>query len=124
MLNRRGCVAIVDDDRGIRRSLERLLRAAGFEASTYGSAEEFLNRSTSEQPACLILDIRLPGMSGLELARHLESEDIHVPTIFITAQEKPWEFRKPYPIRSGDLCLLKPFSESALLSAIRSALSC
>jgi FixJ family two-component response regulator len=106
----------------MRKALDRLLRAVGFDTTTFGSAEEFLSCAIPEQHACLILDIKLPGMSGLELSRQLEAGDKHIPTIFITAQEKNWQYGNRCDI-SGDVCLIKPFSESVLLSAVRSALS-
>ncbi len=116
----RGCIAIVDDDAGIRRALARLLRAAGFETQAFGSAEEFLGSTPPKRHDCLILDIKLPGISGLELSRRLEEGKAHLPTIFITAQERPSEC---WRADGHEVCLYKPFPASELLSAIGSVLS-
>ena len=122
MSDNRGCIAIVDDDAGIRKALARLLRTSQFETHAYGSAEEFLDSAARERHVCLILDIRLPGISGLELSRRLEEQNTHLPTIFITAQEKNWESRQTVNLECG-VCLFKPFPAAALLGAIESALS-
>jgi CheY-like chemotaxis protein len=81
-------IAIVEDDASFRRALERLPRASGFEVQTFASAEEFLGSALPESHACLILDIRLPGMSGFELSDHLAASGRPRPAIFITAQDE------------------------------------
>ncbi len=123
MVSTRGCIAIVDDDPGVRKALERLLRAARFDTHTFGSAEEFLDSSASGPHVCLILDIKLPGISGLELSRRLEEGNAHLPTIFITAQPGNWECGQANCPVSHQVCLYKPFPAAALLSAVESALS-
>lgn len=80
-------VAVVDDDESDRRSLSRLLRAAGLQAITYASAELFLADTSQPKFGCLLLDIQLPGMSGLQLARKLVADGVITPTIFITAHD-------------------------------------
>ena len=80
-------IAIVEDDASFRRALERFLRASGFEAHTFASAEEFLGSTAPESHACLILNIQLPGMSGFELVDHLAMSVPPPPAIFITARD-------------------------------------
>jgi len=82
-------VAIVDDDESIRRAFGRLLGAAGIQPITYASAESFLADTKHPQFACLVLDIQLGAMSGIELARRLAAEGVHIPIIFITAHDDP-----------------------------------
>ncbi len=83
------CVGVVDDDESIRRSLARLLRAAGMKAITYASAEAF--RADIEPPhfACLVLDVQLPGMSGIDLRNQLAAEGTATPVLFVTAYDDP-----------------------------------
>jgi FixJ family two-component response regulator len=83
-------VAIIDGDASANRALGRLLRAAGFEPSGFESAESFLAAQARPSFACLLLDIELPSMSGLELQRQLQTEGSHVPLIFITAHDDPY----------------------------------
>ena len=78
-------VFVVDDDPSVRRSTERLLRSAGLKVQTFGSAREFLGGHRSEGPACLVLDVRMPGLSGMDLQRELGQSGIHIRIIFITA---------------------------------------
>src|ERR1700731_1184626 len=78
-------VSVVDDDISVRRSLDRLMRSVRLEGRVFASAEEFLNSDHSRKADCLILDVRLPGMSGIELHRHLLAREFNVPVIFITA---------------------------------------
>ena len=78
-------VAIVDDDDSVRCTLQELLRSAGFLSQGFESAEAFLGSGSQQETACLITDIRMPGMSGLELQAHLNAEHCRIPTIFITA---------------------------------------
>ncbi len=120
----RGCIAIVDDDAGVRKALERLLRAAQFDTHTYGSAEEFLDSAALGPHVCLILDLKLPGISGLELSRRLEAGNRHLPTIFITAQPGNWERGQISRPVGHEVCLYKPFPAAALLNAVESALNC
>lgn len=82
-------VAIVDDDESLCRSLGRLLRLAGYAATAFHSAEEFLAHGARQRFACLLVDIRLGGMSGLEMQRHLAAQGSRTPLIFITAHDEP-----------------------------------
>jgi FixJ family two-component response regulator len=80
-----GAIAIVDDDAPLREALVSVLQAAGFLTNAFASAEEFLDSADRRHTACLILDVRLPGMSGIELQRRLADADNHIPIIFVTA---------------------------------------
>jgi FixJ family two-component response regulator len=114
-------VAIVDDDESIRTSLLGLLKAAGLQASAFASAEEFLDSGQQRHAACLIADIRMPGMSGLELQARLNSQDCRIPTIFITAHGDT--NLRMQALRAGaSEFLAKPFSDHVLLEQVRSAL--
>jgi FixJ family two-component response regulator len=115
-------IAIVEDDASLRRALERLLRASGFEAHTFASAEEFLRTAAPESYACLILDIRLPGMSGFELFDHLTTSGQARSTIFITAQDED-RVRQQASRIPNSVYLRKPVVGTVLLEAIRSLLS-
>jgi FixJ family two-component response regulator len=114
-------IAIVEDDASFRRALERLLRASGFEAHTFGSAEEFLNSAMPESHACLILDIHLPRMSGFELHDHLTTSGPPPPTIFITAQDTE-SLRERASRVPNSVYLREPFVGAVLLEAVRSVL--
>ena len=122
MSEKRECIAIVEDDAGMRKALERLLRSVGFDARAFDSAEEFLVHAEAERHDCLILDIKLPGISGPELFRRLESEDKNLPTVFITAQQGNWVRGQPNLI-GHRVCLCKPFSDSLLIGAVKAAMS-
>jgi FixJ family two-component response regulator len=116
-------IAIVDDDESIREATTNLLKSYRFRAATFSSAEEFLNSSLVEKTKCLLLDLAMPGMSGLELQRRLAAEGRRLPIIFITAHDNP-EVRAQ-ALRGGAVAFLpKPFNEQALLSAIGMALEC
>jgi FixJ family two-component response regulator len=116
-------VAIVDDDQSVREATESLLRSAGYNAETYASAEEFLNALPLSPADCLILDIALPGMSGPDLQRHLNSTGRQLPIVFITAFEESAERRRATAVRLGARAFLKkPFGCNDLLEAVRYAL--
>jgi FixJ family two-component response regulator len=114
-------VAVVDDDISVRESLESLIRSAGMEARVFASAEEFLNSTHPRKADCLILDVRLPGISGVELHRHLLARNHNVPVIFITAHASDdgarLEARSDWTVAY----LTKPFSEDELLDAVHTA---
>ncbi len=82
-------IAIVDDDEGVRKSLARLIRAAGFRTQTFASAEDFVASGNYEESACVILDLRLPGMSGLDLQARMAAELKPVPIVFVSAHDEP-----------------------------------
>jgi len=114
-------VSIVDDDVSVRRSTRRLLRSSGLRAEAFSSAEEFLDSEWAEQTACLILDLRMPGMNGLELQRRLVQTGNPVPVIFLSAHASEEDERSA--LQAGAVQFLrKPISKEALLSAIRAVL--
>jgi len=116
-------VAIIEDDASLRRALERLLRASGFEAHTFTSGEEFLGSAEPESHACLILDIQLPGMSGFELIDHFTASALSRPVIFITAQDEDRMRQQAFRIPNS-VYLNKPVVGAVLLKAVRSLLNC
>jgi FixJ family two-component response regulator len=114
-------VAIVDDDDLMRTALEGLLKAADLPSQAFSSAEEFLKSGQQRQVGCLITDIRMPGMSGLELQARLNAEHCRIPTIFITAHGD--EKMRMQALRAGAVeFLAKPFDDEALLESVRAAL--
>jgi FixJ family two-component response regulator len=114
-------VFVVDDDRSVRCSIERLIQSIGLKVQTFRSAGEFLQRARPEGPACLVLDVRLPGLSGLDLQRELTNRGIQLPIIFITAHgDIPMTVRA---MKGGAVeFLTKPFRTRHLLDAIRAAI--
>src|SRR6202035_3774091 len=114
-------VAIVDDDDLMRSALQGLLKAIGLPAQAFASAEEFLKSGQQQQTACLIADIRMPGMSGLELQAQLNAERCRIPTIFITAHGDTR--MRMQALRAGAVeFLAKPFDDEVLLENVRVAL--
>ncbi len=115
-------ISVVDDDRSVVEAIVSLLESVGYAAAGFVSAQDFLNSPQLRRTACLILDLRMPGIGGLELQRRLAAENIHTPIIFITAhgdQELSAEV-----LATGVTALLrKPFSQESLLGALRSALA-
>ena len=120
-MNELPLIAIVDDDRWIRRSLERLLKSAGFRAETFVSAEDYLAAGNHEETGCIILDIGLPGMSGFELERRLTADNNRRPIVFVSARDEP-EVRDEATLAGAVAFLGKPFDDNTLLNAISSAL--
>jgi FixJ family two-component response regulator len=114
-------VFVVDDDPSFRRAIERLIRSVGHSVVAFGSAQEFLNNTRPDDPACLVLDVRLPGLSGLDLQRELADRHIHIPIIFITGHgDIPMTVQA---MKAGAVeFLTKPFRDQDLLDAIRLAL--
>jgi FixJ family two-component response regulator len=114
-------VAIIDDDDSMRSALLGLLKVLGLEARGFASGEEFLKSGQQHQTACLITDIRMPGMSGLELQAKLNAERCRIPTIFITAHGDAK--MRMQALRAGAVeFLAKPFDDEALLTSVRAAL--
>jgi len=113
-------VYIVDDDASIRGALKRLLKSVGYHAETFESAEAFLDSISIQREGCLVLDIRLPGMTGLDLQEKLLLSGRVYPVIFMTAHDNPeWQERAS---KAGAIAYLKkPFPEQALLYAIQAA---
>jgi FixJ family two-component response regulator len=114
-------IAIVDDDDSIRSALQGLMKEADLPSVAFASAEEFLQSGEQRQTACLIADIRMPGMSGLELQARLSSERQRIPIIFITAHGD--EDIRLQALRAGAVeFLAKPFDDEVLLDSVRAAL--
>jgi len=114
-------VSVVDDDESVRESLPDLLRACGFAAQAFASAEEFLASSAVEQTRCLVLDIAMPGMTGFDLQQELTLRRQEIPIVFITAFGD--EAVRSRALAAGAVeCLRKPFSETSLLDAVDTAL--
>lgn len=118
----RSRISIVDDDASVREALKGLMRSVGRDVETFGSAEEFLGSGKLRETACLILDIRLPGMSGFELQEHLKKEPRAIPIILISGHADEAERKKALAAGAIDL-LTKPVRRGPLFSAIESALS-
>jgi len=116
-----GVVFVIDDDASLRRAIRRVLGSVGLQVELFGSAHEFLAASRPDVPSCVVLDIRLPGMSGLDLQRELTSAGIHIPLIFITSYgDIPMSVRA---MKAGAVeFLTKPFRDQDLLDAIQLAL--
>lgn len=111
-------VSIVDDDASVRHSTRRLIRSFGFQAEAFGSAEEFLASSQAARTACLILDVRMPGMDGLHLQRRLNDQGLPIPIVFITGQASDEEKRRA--LRAGAVDFLrKPVAKDELLRVLR-----
>ena len=120
MVTRR-LVAVVDDDESVRESLPDLLRSFGLDVRSFSSAEAFLESDGLGQIGCLVLDVAMPGMSGLELQQVLARRRCGIPIVFITAQSV--ETVRPRVIDRGAVaCLFKPFSETDILAAVNAAL--
>ena len=120
MNSTRPVVCVVDDDASLLRALKRLLGAAGFAVEPFASAEEFLERAHPAKPECLVLDVRLGGMSGFELQDRLVACGASIPIIFITAHDDAATRERAR--KAGALAYLrKPFDDQALLAAIRKA---
>ena len=117
----RALVSVVDDDESVRDSLPDLLKELGFEARAFASGYEFLSSDSVQETQCLILDVAMPGMTGLDLQQELRRRGQATPIIFITALKNEDVRVKAFEQGAAGF-LLKPFSDTALLSAIESAL--
>jgi len=114
-------VFIIDDDRGMRQAVQDLVESVGLCAESFATGQEFLSRQPTSDPSCLVLDVRLPQMSGLDFQRRLVEVGMHIPIIFITAHgDVPMSVRA---LKSGAVeFLTKPFRDQDLLDAIQQAL--
>jgi len=114
-------VFIIDDDRGMRQAIQDLVESVGLRAQAYATGQEFLRRQRTSDPSCLVLDVRLPQMSGLDIQRQLAETGVQIPIIFITAHgDVPMSVRA---LKSGAVeFLTKPFRDQDLLDAIQQAL--
>jgi len=114
-------IAIVDDDQSVQSALQDLMEADGLSARSFGSAEEFLQSGLQRKAACLRVDIRMPGMSGLELQARLKADRFETPIIFITAHGDA-RVRMQAMREGAAEFLVKPFDDQVLLSRVRAAL--
>jgi FixJ family two-component response regulator len=114
-------VYVVDDDAGVRQALDSLIRSVGFNVQTFESAQDFLNGKRTSVPGCLVLDVRMPGLSGLDLQRDLAEADIHLPVIFVTGHaDIPMSVRA---MKAGAVeFLTKPVRDQDLLDAVQQAI--
>jgi FixJ family two-component response regulator len=114
-------VVVIDDEEAVRQGLQRLLRSAGFSVASFASAEEFLNSGQLDDIGCVVADIRMPGMSGLDLQSKLKADGISIPIIFITAHGD--EKMRIRAMRAGAVAFLaKPFDREVLLDRVRASL--
>ncbi len=113
-------VGVVDDDESMQEALESLLKSAGFRAAVFASAEDFLKAGRSFKPDCLILDVRMAGMSGIELQKKLVAENRGIPIVFISAHSEAGAKEKALAAGAIDF-LAKPFDEDSLLGAVKAA---
>lgn len=117
----RPTVFVVDDDVSMREALKNLFRSVGLEVQTYGEAQEFLSTVRSDAPGCLVLDVRLPGLSGLDLQRRLAESNIQIPIIFITGHGDIQMSVRAMKAGAVEF-LTKPFRDQDLLDAVQQAL--
>lgn len=122
MTEKPATVFVVDDDASVRRGLGRLLRAAGHRVETFASAQEFLERDAHDGPACLLLDVRMPGQTGLELRDGLMAAGCDIPIIFMTGHGDIATAAQAMKEGAMDF-LTKPFDEETLLDAVAQALA-
>jgi len=114
-------ISIIDDDDALRSSLENLIRSVGLRAQGFSSAEAFLSSNQVHETRCLVLDVRMPGMSGPELQRQMAVANSHIPIIFITAHAD--DAQRTQALEAGAVAFLhKPFYDEELLNAIEAAL--
>jgi FixJ family two-component response regulator len=116
-------ISVVDDDESVRESLDGLLRSVGFAVMAFASAEQFLNSDHRRDIDCLLLDVRLPGMTGIELHRRLVSDHSEIPVVFITAHGSEQGVRSQALQNGAVDYLIKPLSEDTVLDAVQKALS-
>ena len=117
----RGTVFVVDDDASVRKALHRLIRAAGFDVESYADCGAYLERAPSLLPACIVLDIRMPGITGFEFQRAIAGTHRDLPIVFITGHGG--EEVRAQGLEAGAVAVLfKPIDEEALVAAIEKAL--
>jgi FixJ family two-component response regulator len=114
-------ISIVDDDGSVRTAIKALLRSAGYEAETFASAELFIESGAQRETECLVLDVRMPGIDGLELQRRMNEAKSHVPIIFVTAHDDRTH-RKTAMAAGAASFFHKPFDANAFVAAVRAAM--
>jgi FixJ family two-component response regulator len=115
-------IAIVDDDHSVRKALQRLLRSINLDADAYGSGREFLASLADATPDCLVLDLQMPEMNGLELQQHLAENGIRLPVVVITGHDEPG-MRAQCMAAGASTYLRKPLDDKVLLAAISTAIA-
>jgi FixJ family two-component response regulator len=115
-------VAVVDDEEPVRKALKRLLRAAGLEAEGYSGGKEFLEASAQREPDCVVIDLHMPAMSGLQVLRTLQAARRNIPIVIITAHDAP-ETREQCIAAGAAAYLRKPLDEHVLLGTISAAVT-
>jgi two-component system response regulator FixJ len=120
-MSREITVFVVDDDKEVRDALQLLMESVGLQVETFGSAQEYLDQFDGERPGCLVLDIRMPGMSGLELQARLAAESVHPPIVIITGHgDVPMAVRA---VQAGAVDFVqKPFNDQSLLDSVHRAI--
>jgi FixJ family two-component response regulator len=122
MLNPPTSIAVVDDDLPVRKALVRLLSARCLSAATYPSAQKFIDSLANAVPQCLIVDVQMPEMTGLELQHHLDRAGIRIPTVVITAYDEPG-IRDQCLAAGATAFLVKPLDEERLIAVVAKALA-
>jgi FixJ family two-component response regulator len=121
VLNETPLIAVVDDDESVREATKGLMRSMGFAVEVFPSGEDFLKSPDLSHTACLVADVNMPGMSGLDLHDHVSALDKRIPTILMTAYPNDWNRKRA--LAAGVRCyLVKPFSEDELFNCIHKAL--
>lgn len=113
-------IAVVDDDESVRKALKRLLRAANLDATTFASGRDFLNSLAAQLPDCIVLDLHMPGMSGMDVQQQLARDGLRLPTVIITGHDEP-ETRSRCLSAGAAAYLRKPLDDETLLDAIHRA---
>jgi FixJ family two-component response regulator len=114
------CIAVIDDDESVRKALGRLLRAANLGAETFASGREFLDSLSSHVPDCIVLDLHMPGMNGLDVQHQLSRSGLQVPVVVITGHDEP-QARADCRSAGAATYLLKPLDDEVLLDAVHQA---
>jgi FixJ family two-component response regulator len=114
-------IAVVDDDAAVRKALIRLLETASYEVQSFGGAREFINALAQSVPACALIDLQMPDMTGLELQQYLANAGLGIPTIIMTAHDEPGSRERCFAAGTSAY-LLKPLRKAALINAINDAI--
>ncbi len=122
MHQKRSLISVVDDDESVRESLPDLLNEFGYSVRTFSSAMEFLASDALDETRCLLLDIAMPGMTGIELQAELRRRDKRIPIIFITATRDERTLARVVELGAA-ACLIKPFSDTALMEELRAVMT-
>jgi len=122
MIDRTPLVAVVDDEDDVRQALRRLLRSAGFDVLAYGSGSEFLRHAAGSVPDCVVMDLRMPGLSGFDVQRSLADSQLSIPVVVVTGDESR-ESRREAMENGADAYLCKPVDGDALVDAVTTAIA-